>query len=779
MVKLGLLLMVLQQPQIQVTVDRTDAEVGDEIVLTVKVTGPGGVSSEADPPPTSGLDLVGTSFSSVFTSRDGVGVRETTWEYRFKAAEAGRAVIGPIRARVGIDIVDGGELSIDVTAVGGEFEEAFDDRVSSIVDAAPGPGSSDDVTVTVVPSRDTIILGEQLDIVVVAWFPRDIRSRLRTRPTLTPPELQGAWTYPRTAALGASDSREVDGRMFDLFVHHQVAFPLTPGELAIGRATVSYSLPIRTSILSREVPQEVQSERRVVTVLPQPRDARPVPFTGAAARNLRFEVLVDTGDFGVGNASTITARVSGLGNVSLWPEPAFAWPDGVRVYPGRTNVDIVTEQGFVGGTKTFTYLVAPDSTGTYDVPPPRYPYFALDSGRYIDAATDAFRLVARAARSSPSRGSEVLPIMAGGNIGPLNQFGARTQLWMVLLVLGVPPLLAIFVRHRPAVAWGRRRSRPAPALESTLEVLGQEFRSKLERLVPVIEAREGDGLPSALRAAGVEAPVATHASKVRDRLRQVLYGPEGALDSAELAAEVQEVIRALPGGPRGPDRTSRTSAVVMVLLCAVSAPAVAQSMAAEQLYEAGAYRAAADSFSMRAELEPGESSHWFNTGAALYGAGDEVQARVAWIRAARLQPRSNAIRDALQLVPALDAHARRNTWTAPVTVVELLVVAGALWVVAWLVYLASGKPKRVAVLLGVALLVAGFAGYLHERYQTPVGLLLDSTVALREAPFGGAPPIASLGAGVAVRIVRDEGSWLLVVREGLQGWVLAEAVGRV
>jgi hypothetical protein len=779
LVKLGLLLMVLQQPQIQVTVDRTDAEVGDEIVLTVKVSGPGGVASDADPPPTSGLDLVGTSFSSVFTSRDGVGVRETTWVYRFLAAEAGRAVIGPIRARVGADVVDGGELSIDVTAVGGGLEEAFDDRVGAIVDAAPGPGSSDDVTVTVVPSRDTIILGEQLDIVVVAWFPRDIRSRLRTRPTLTPPELQGAWTYPRTAALGASDSREVDGRMFDLFVHHQVAFPLTPGELGIGRATVSYSLPIRTSILSREVPQEVQSERRVVAVLPQPSANRPVPFTGAAAQHLRFAVVVDTGDFGVGNASTITARVSGLGNVSLWPEPAFAWPEGVRVYPGRTDVDIATEQGLVGGTKTFTYLVAPDSTGTYDVPPPRYPYFALDSGRYIDAATDAFRLVARAARSSPSRGSEILAIMAGDNVQPLDRLAARTRLWMVLLVLGGPPLLALLVRHRPAVRWRRRRAQPALAVESTLEALGHEFRSKLERLVPIIEAREGDGLSSALRAAGVEAPVATHASKVRDRLRQVLYGPEGALDSAELAAEIQEVIRALPGGPRGPDRTSRTSAAVMVLLCAASAPVAAQSMAAEQLYEAGAYRAAADSFSLRAGLEPGESSHWFNTGAALYGAGDEVQARVAWIRAARLQPRSTPIRDALQLVPALDAHARSNTWVAPMTVVELLAVAGVLWVLAWLAYLAWGSPRRLMVPLSAALLVAGFAGYLHSRYQTPVGLLLDPTVALREAPFGGAPPVASLGAGIAVRILREEGAWLLVVREGLQGWVLAEDVGRV
>ena len=134
-----------------------------------------------------------------------------------------------------------------------------------------------------------------------------------------------------------------------------------------------------------------------------------------------------------------------------------------------------------------------------------------------------------------------------------------TRPWMVLVILGFPPLLAIFGRHRPHVVWRRQRTQPANSVESTLEALGQEFRSKLERLVPTIEAREGDGLPSALRASGVEAPVATHAAKVRDRLRQVLYGPEGALDSAELAAEVRELIGALPGGPRGPNRAGRNN----------------------------------------------------------------------------------------------------------------------------------------------------------------------------------------------------------------------------
>ena len=99
--------------------------------------------------------------------------------------------------------------------------------------------------------------------------------------------------------------------------------------------------------------------------------------------------------------------------------------------------------------------------------------------------------------------------------------------------------------------------------------------------------------------------------------------------------------------------------------------ASAQSTTAEQLYEAGPFRAAADSFLLRASQQPADPSQWFNAGAALFGAGEETAARVAWVKAARVAPRNGRVRAALQLVPPVDSHARTNTWIAPVTVMEL------------------------------------------------------------------------------------------------------------
>ncbi|MCH8143212.1 MAG: BatD family protein [Gemmatimonadetes bacterium] len=780
MVNLLLALAVaIQQPQVAATVNRTEAEVGDEIVVTISVTADGGVPTEVLVPPFSGLDLIGTSQSSVFTSMGVRGTRETTWRYRFRAAVPGRTVIGPIRVRVGSDVIDAGELSVTVTAVGGEGGTEFHERLAEIIAAAPDPGAADDVTVQIIPSSDTIVLGEQLDLVVVAWFPRDVRSRLRTRPTLTPPELQGAWTYPSTAALGVADTRVVDGRRYDLFVHHQVAFPLTAGELRVGHATVSYSLPLRTSILSREMPQEVQSKDTTVVVLPQPLEGMPQPFTGAAARNLEFTVTVDTGDFGMGNASTITAKVTGEGNVSLWPRPEFRWPEGVRVYEGRTAVDIVIENGMIGGTKTFTYLVAPESTGTYVIPPASYRYFALDSGRHVQATAPQVRLVARAVRRGARRDVRPPPIMARRGATALEDLRSRIRLWMLGLIAGLPPLLAFLARVGVAI---RRRRRPAgrtPAKSPALEVLEQEFRANLERLVPDMDAREGDGLPAALRAAGVEAPVAIHASRVRDRLWQALYGPEGTSDHLELRAEVHEVLRALPGGRHRSRRMVGAAGLVGALGMIWAGAASAQSTTAEQLYEAGAFRAAADSFLIRASQQPADPSQWFNAGAALFGAGEETAARVAWVKAARVAPRNPRVGAALQLVPPVDSHARANTWIAPVTVMELALVGTILWVVGWLTYTFSARPWRALPVAAFGLVVACLAAYLHDRYTEPVGLVLVPNAAVREAPYGTALATTRFAQGAAVRIERSEGAWLLVRRGGYQGWVLSAEVGRL
>ena len=72
--------------------------------------------------------------------------------------------------------------------------------------------------------------------------------------------------------------------------------------------------------------------------------------------------------------------------------------------------------------------------------------------------------------------------------------------------------------------------------------------------MPDPPARDGDGLARALRAAGVESAVADHVKRLRDRLRASRYGPRGLGDAAELAAELEQVLRVLGAEPGGKAR---------------------------------------------------------------------------------------------------------------------------------------------------------------------------------------------------------------------------------
>src|SRR5256885_2719620 len=105
--------------------------------------------------------------------------------------------------------------------------------------------------------------------------------------------------------------------------------------------------------------------------------------------------------------------------------------------------------------------------------------------------------------------------------------------------------------------------------------------------------------------------------RLRDRLRAARYGPRAPGDAAQLASELEQVLRVLDGDPARTGRRGRDGRVVAVALlaAALARPAAAQALSAEALYEAGAPRAAADSLPARAPAQPRAPAPLYNPGA--------------------------------------------------------------------------------------------------------------------------------------------------------------------
>ncbi len=770
MFALALLLFQGGPPSLSASVDRDRVAVGEEVVLSVRA-----VSHSVEPlqvtlAPMNGFEVIGRSEQTEVSLGAGP-TRVTTLEVELRALRAGVLPLGPVRARQGQQILQTGALKVTVTAGPGTATAAtLSPRVKRILERAPPPSRGGKAAVSVLASADTVFVGEQVDVVTAAWFPRELRSQLRRPPTLQPPAAEGVWSYPQPVPPGIAASRRVGGTWYDLFVMHQVIFPLVPGQLRITEASLRYSVPVAVQFFSQEEPFTLESRPVTLTVRALPEAGKPAGFSGAVGRGIAIARSVRPAAGRAGEALNVDVAVSGRGNVALWPTPELVWPASVRAYTDKVDDQLATASGVMGGTKTFHELAVPDSVGTLVLPALRYPYFDLDTRSYRVAAAPATAVsVAEAPEAATARA--LPPELITDASAPLaERITTVVPAWLWALVVLLPPALALAqsARARRIV----RRPRP-----SGISATGADRRlhAALRALVPDVDRYSGPALSSALRAAGIDATTAARVTAAREAYLAARYGPqpEGA-DASQLARELDELTERLGAtSRRGPRRAALASLLLLTLASGVRA-----QTNPEQLYHAGALRAAADGFARRARAEPDVPAHWYALGAAQYRLGAEGAATAAWLRAARLAPRAAAVRRALRMVPAPDDESAHREWIAPVTPSELALAALACWLLGWTFFL-RGRGRigaRVVGLVGAALVIGCAAFALADWYREPLAIVADAEP-LRLSPHGRAPELASLAAGTAVRPLRQDGGWWLVrAEEARTGWVPAAAI---
>ncbi len=796
--------LVVQGAEVTASVDRSRLRVGEELMLTIRAH-----TRAADPveimlPSLNGFAIVGSrDLTEVAISGASGSIRTTVRELQLRAQQPGALLIGPVRARQGVSVVATDPILVTVDSAADRTTLTLSPLARALLESTPAPVSrrADRVALTMLVPSDTVFTGQQVDLIAAAWIPRELGERMRRPPLLTLETPEGVWAYPTATSSGVALSRQVSGRWMDLFIAHQVVFPLVPGRLIIPPVSVEYALPVTFSFFSREERYALRSDSIAITVLPLPPAPPAIPATNVVGQGLKLDLQIDPTTTRVGEPVEASITISGTGNVALWPppEPAIRWPTGFRVYPAQTEVRLATDAGRIAGSKTFHFLGVPDSSGNFVLPEVRYPYFDATAGRYA-MATAAPRALAVAPGAEPRAARVLLPLLPAR--GELAADSLSRHLgwdgWLALLL--VPPLIA-WVTSR------RRRRAPADAVVTSgggqggaeltpLGRLEREFLAVLGSHVSDPFARDGDGLAQALRAAGVESAVADHVKRLRDRLRAARYGPRGLGDAAELGAEIEQVLRVLGAasdvhgnaGGRRPRPTFASLLVIGIGFVGVrhvvplqshgSPQSPVQTPSAEALFEAGALRAAADSFAARAAREPRDPAHWYNLGATLYRAGADGKATAAWIRAARLAPRDPAIRRALRLLPPPDPVTEQMLHVGWATPAEWGFIAATGWVILWLTLAVGGRRRAVIALFGAVAIGASLLGAIEwRRRDRPVAVVIADAAPVRAAPYGGASAAATVQGGGALLVGRDYGPWVEVQRsDGIHGWVLGAEI---
>lgn len=781
---LALAAVLLQGAEVTATVDRTRLTVGDQLVLSIRARTRSTDVLEILPPPLAGFAIVGSrDLTEVALSGTAGPVRTTVRELQLRAERAGALLIGPVRVRQGESEVATEPILVTVDSAASGSVATISPLARALIEAARPPPAGGQVALTIIVPDDTVLVGQQVDLVAAAWIPRDLRERMRRLPIVTLATPEGVWAYPPSTPTGVAVERRVGGRWMDLFITHQVVFPLAAGSIIVPAASLEYAVPVTFSFFSREERYTLHSDSVRLAVLPLPANGRPAGERGVVGAGLTLDLRIEPADARVGEPLDVAATVTGTGNVALWPEPVLRWPPGFRTYAAQTDMRLAPTQGRIAGTKTFHILAVPDSEGSFVLPEVRYPYFDVATGRYA-APTTAPRALAVAEGPEPRAARSLPPLLTPREEAWTDEAGRRLAFpgWLALAVL--PPALGWFRlrRRRPASQAAAASPRAAPL--TSLGRLEREFLAVLASHVPDAFARDGDGLAPALRAAGIESAVADHVRRLRDRLRAARYGPRGLGDAAELAAEIEQVLHVLGaeggggGGARRGGKAGRILAAALLLLAA-AAHLHGQSPSAEALYQAGALRAAADSFAARAGNEPRTAAHWYNLGATLYRAGADGKATAAWTRAARLAPRDAVIRRARRLLPAPDLASERLLTVGWATPAEWGFVAAAAWALLWMaIGGGSGRRRPLMFVLAALALASAVGGAVELRRRTrALAVVVAPEAPVRAAPYGAASAAATVRAGAALLVGRQYGPWVEVRRsDGVRGWVLNSEV---
>jgi tetratricopeptide (TPR) repeat protein len=661
------------------------------------------------------------------------------------------------------------------------------------------------VNFRVLVQPETVYVGQQANYQLGVFLDESVRDRMRSMEALAP-EMRSMMAYEPPAPLAGFPLRNAAGHRYEAHVYQRPIFPLSSGRVAIPPARLLYAMPLSYSFFSREESFELRSDSAVVVALDPPRAGRPADWTGAVGM-LHLSAAVDSAAARVGDAMRLVVRVSGQGNVKLFPRPALTLPWATATAEGE-RVTMSADSMHIGGTKEFEWVITPHVPGRVEVPPLRYPYFDPYARQYqvAESAPVAIFIAAGALASADTGTTSTAPrwLLRSRYRGALPPPLYRSHALLLALLLLPIPVLVLVGTRRPV----RKRSRavpPAVALRALArnEAAVREARTIRRSFLSAVADRLSASAtvlaePAALRhlalRAGVTPETAARAEAFVSELNAAAFdvSSEWAGNGVQRAYDLYRAIDR-EARPRRRASTARAVSAGLAMLLALALAAGANAAdAAQALFARGIdayarsnFAAATSDFAVLAAHESRAADAWANMGTAAYSAGDTVRALVGWQRALRLEPLATDVRDRLDVLsPTVPSSLG---FVPAVPPLPLAALAGILWVIAWLSLAwqartrgAGAPPLRAGMPVTIALAALVFATstfVLDRRINAP-----DLAVVAHDAPLHVLPALASdrgatLRTGDFARILEAEGAWARVSADGgRQGWMDASAL---
>ncbi len=551
-----------ESDRIQVTVDRNQVALGDQLYLTIRIDG------SPDEPP--GLpELPDFRVLSRGERRDiqivnGRVSNSTSYNYLLIPLRAGGFEIGPATA-----LIDGVEhrsrpFTIQVADAEGRNDEQ--DR---------------DLFVTATVSTDRPWRGQQ---VIYTW-------RFYSRVPVGQGSIESMDFGGDVAVEDLGDVRQfstsIDGVQYSVNEVRKALFPQRSGEVTLPQTQLRVEVeearrPSRRRSVFDEFDGLFGASGRWATkyLLTEPLtlDVRPLPappvgWTGLVG-DFDIAASLSRRELRVGQSATLEVRVGGSGNVQFLTEPDIPDLPAFKIYPDQPDASVDRGGRLLTGRKVFRRALVPLVAGPLDVPPIDLVYFDPELGDYATRSTERIELEVQPAEGeeelmlteslAPTTGKVAVRILAD-DILPIRRTAAGIvsvaprgwRLWVWSACGALPPfiylaLLAYRGRERRYAADGtlRRRQR---ALRAALSAAGKlrsaagsapaaEVSRIVRRYVGDKLGVEGAALTppeaeAALARAGVDGVLAARCRALLERLEAARYGQPPVAGEGGVAAE--------------------------------------------------------------------------------------------------------------------------------------------------------------------------------------------------------------------------------------------------
>lgn len=473
---------------VSAAVSRERIAMDEQLVLSVSVTGDQASLPQPKLPPIDGFSVYDSGRSQSLSFVNGRMSSSVVYTFALTPRAPGKYRIPSIAADGAPAPTD--PLDVVVVPAGGAPPPAAPSPAATgRAPSPPGPAAGrrrTEVFVTASLDKARAFVNEQVTLSVRFYSAVQLIGDLR----YDAPAMTGFLTEDLPPVRNGVIN--IDGRPYQYNEIKVAVFPVSPGKLTIGPATIHCQVARmgapggddffdRFFSMAAPQPVSVNSDPLTLQVDPLP-EGKPADFSGVVG-SLNAKVAADRTSVKAGDAVTLTVTLTGRGNLKTIPEPAKPDLPALRFFETESTAAVDKSGDRIGGTKTFRTVVVPRVSGEVRVPSFAFPYFDAERKRYARAETGEVLLrVAPGAVRDPASAAPAAPAAPGltaiaDDIRYLKTAPARGPLSAALAaVADLGPLHSLpfaALALASLAAWRRRAAGADPR--------GRRFREALAR----------------------------------------------------------------------------------------------------------------------------------------------------------------------------------------------------------------------------------------------------------------------------------------------------------